>query len=219
MTPDHFLFAIDIFATVVFATTGALVASRKQMDVFGFLWMACATGVGGGTLRDLLLGLPVFWVQRPWPLLICIAVAVILHFTAFLMHSRIRWIVWCDAFGLAFAATAGTLKALDLGVSGTVAVVMGMFSASVGGILRDVLAGEPSIILRREIYMTCATVGGLTIVACQAIDCPPTLSAVAGFITALTLRIAAIMRDLTLPAFRPRKGRAYPESFAPPSEE
>ncbi|QPM89468.1 trimeric intracellular cation channel family protein [Pseudooceanicola algae] len=209
MTENLLLTAADIFATLVFATTGALVASRKEMDLFGFMWLAAATGVGGGTLRDLLLGVPVFWVVDPWPLAICLGVAVLLHFTASRVQSRMHLILWMDAFGLAFAATAGTVKALEFGAGGLVAVVMGVFSGSLGGILRDLLGQEPSIILRREVYMTAAALGASTVVLTRLAGAQDWLAALLGFVLALALRSAAIRWSLALPVFRPRAGRDY----------
>ncbi|MGI3165585.1 trimeric intracellular cation channel family protein [Pseudooceanicola sp. 200-1SW] len=207
---DHpLLFAADALATLVFATTGALVASRKEMDIFGFMWLAAATGVGGGTLRDLLLGVPVFWVANPLPLALCLGVAVLLHFTASLVQSRMALILWMDCFGLGFAVIAGTLKAMDHGVAGLVAVVMGVFSGSVGGIIRDTLGQEPSVILKREIYVTAAALGATATVLLVSGGQERLVAAVAGFALVCALRGAALMRNLTLPAFRPRKGRDY----------
>ncbi|MDP1577378.1 MAG: TRIC cation channel family protein, partial [Cypionkella sp.] len=101
---------LDLAAAAVFATTGALVASRKQMDIVGFLWLGVVTGVGGGTLRDLLLGVPVFWVIDPAPVAVCLAVAVAVHFSAHLLGSRYRVVLYLDAFGMALVTIAGTSK-------------------------------------------------------------------------------------------------------------
>ncbi|PJE29973.1 Uncharacterized membrane protein YeiH [Pseudooceanicola antarcticus] len=210
MIDQPLLFAADVLATLVFATTGALVASRKQMDIFGFMWLAMATGVGGGTLRDLLLGLPVFWVEDPLPLSLCLAVAVFLHFTASSFQSRMKVILWLDAFGLGFAVIAGTLKAMDQGTAGIIAVVMGVFSGTVGGIIRDTLGQEPSIILKREIYVTAAALGACTTVLILGAGEPRLLGAVAGFAVIFALRGAAVLRNLALPVYNPRAGRDYP---------
>lgn len=208
---DHpLLFAADALATLVFATTGALVASRKELDVFGFMWFAAITGIGGGTLRDLLLDVPVFWIENPFPLALCLGIAVVLHFTAHLVQSRMVLILWLDCFGLGFAAIAGTLKAVDQGVAGLVAVIMGVFSGTVGGILRDTLGQEPSIILRREIYVTAAALGASATVLIAAAGESRLAAAATGFALVFALRGAALLRSLTLPAFRSRKGRDYP---------
>lgn len=204
LTPFDFLIGVDLLATAIFAATGALVASRKELDIFGFIWLAAATGVGGGTLRDLILGVPVFWVANPAPLIICVSLAVLLHFGSAYVLSRLRLIVLFDAFGMAFAAVAGTAKALEIGANGLVAIVMGLFSATAGGIIRDTLGHEPSIILRREIYMTAAVLGATVVVMGHLVEAPRLLSLSSGFLVALSLRILAIKFNLTLPAFKSR---------------
>ena len=108
----------DVLGAIVFAVSGALVASRKGMDVMGFMWLAVITGVGGGTMRDLILGVPVFWVQHPAQVAACLVTAVVMHFIAPLVESRYTMLLWFDAFGLALVTVAGTVKAvkaLDVG--------------------------------------------------------------------------------------------------------
>src|SRR5215207_1377608 len=139
--------SFDILAAVVFAVSGALVASRKEMDVMGFMWLAVITGVGGGTVRDLILDVPVFWVQNPVYVCACLLTAVVMHFVAPLVESRYRALLWFDAFGLALVTVAGTVKALDLGAPPLVAIAMGAVTGSVGGIIRDTLGHVPSVLL------------------------------------------------------------------------
>src|SRR5919112_54380 len=115
----------DVLAAIVFAVSGALVASRKGLDVMAFMWFAVITGVGGGTVRDLILNVPVFWVQNPVYVSACLVTAVLMHFVAPLVESRYRTVLWFDAFGLALVTVAGTVKALNMGVSALVAIVMG----------------------------------------------------------------------------------------------
>src|SRR5690349_11383258 len=103
----------DILAAVVFAVSGALVASRKGMDVMGFMWFAVITGVGGGTVRDLILDVPVFWVQNPSYVSACLITAVVTHFAAPRVESRFKTLQWFDAFGLALVSVAGAVKASD----------------------------------------------------------------------------------------------------------
>lgn len=146
----HFL---DVFAAVVFAVSGALVASRKGMDVMGFMWLAVITGVGGGTVRDVILSVPVFWVQNPVHVSACLVTAVVMHFVAPLVESRYKTLLWCDAFGLALVTVAGTVKSLDLGAPALVAIAMGAVTGSLGGIMRDTLGHVPSVLLRHEIYI------------------------------------------------------------------
>src|SRR5690606_37099585 len=132
---------------------------RKGLDLLGFMWFAVLTGVGGGTVRDVILGVPVFWLDNPAHVAACLVTAVIVHFTAHLVESRYRVLLWFDALGLALFTVAGTAKGLDHGTGALVAIVMGVITGSVGGIARDIVGGEPSVILRREVYMTASALG------------------------------------------------------------
>jgi len=115
----------DVLAAVVFAVSGALIASRKGLDVMGFMWFAVITGVGGGTVRDLILNVPVFWVQQPVHVSACLVTAVVMHFVAPLVESRYQTLLWFDAFGLALVTVAGTAKAVDVAAPALVAIAMG----------------------------------------------------------------------------------------------
>lgn len=199
--------ALDLLSAVVFAITGGLVASRKGLDLVGFLWLGVITGVGGGTLRDLLLGVPVFWVHDPTPVALCLLVSGLLHFTAHVVTSRYRLILWLDAAGMALVAVAGTAKGLDSGVGALVAIMMGVITASVGGIVRDLLGQEPSILLRREIYITAAALGAATFVLVQSVFVPRELAMACGLVAAFSLRGLAIRFNLSLPPYRQRPGR------------
>src|SRR5215218_6146472 len=120
---DRLIEWLGIAGVAVFAASGALEASRRQMDVVGFALVATVTGVGGGTLRDLLLGIaPVFWVEAPGHVLLCAAVAVLVFFTAHLVESRFRALLWADAVGLALFCATGAERALAAGAPGVVAV-------------------------------------------------------------------------------------------------
>jgi len=134
---------LDYAGVAVFAATGALAASRKQLDLIGFLFFAAATGIGGGTVRDLVLGrTPVFWVINPTYILVCVSVAVLLFFTAHLFESRYRVLIWLDALGLSAYCVMGAAKGLAASGSATVAIVTGILTATFGGVLRDILAGN-----------------------------------------------------------------------------
>ena len=181
---------LDTLGVLAFAITGALVASRKQMDIVGFALLAVATGVGGGTLRDLLLGIaPVTWVREPAKAILCIAVAAVAFFTAHIPQSRFMAVLWLDAVGLAVFSVTGAETALAAGASPFVAVVMGVITATFGGIIRDILGGESPIILRREIYVTAALLGALVLVALHGLGLPRDLSAPAGFVAAFTCAV------------------------------
>ena len=202
------LFAIDWFGIAVFAATGALVASRKEMDVFGFALLATVTGVGGGTVRDLLLGrLPVFWVQEPAYILVCVIVAVILFFTAHLPDSRYRLLLWFDAIGLSLFAVVGADRALDVVSNPIVAVVMGVVTATFGGIIRDILGGEIPVLLRKEIYVTAALAGAAVYVGGRTFGIAEPNALLAGFLVCLAVRGLALWFGWSLPPYRARPGR------------
>lgn len=199
--PDA-LYLLDYFGLAVFAVSGALLAAERRQTLVTFLFFALATGVGGGTLRDLLIGAPVFWVHRNATLAICFAAG-----TAVWLTARHRWneraLLWFDALGLAAYATYGASKALAFGVAPLPAFVMGVLTACAGGIIRDVLAGEPSVLMRPEIYVTAAALSAALFVSLDAMDTAPLLAASVAFIAGFALRGLAIAQGLKLPAYRP----------------
>lgn len=195
-------------AATVFAVTGALVASRKQMDLVGFLWLGVVTGVGGGTVRDLLIDAPVFWVRDPAPVMACLVASLAVYFTAHHLSSRYRAILWLDALGLALVTIAGAAKSLDAGTGALVAVVMGVITAAVGGIIRDVLGQEPSIILRREIYVTASLAGAIVFIALAHIGIDRLAAATLGGLTVFLVCGLALSFGWSLPNYRARPGRA-----------
>ena len=160
---------LDWSGVIVFAISGALVASRKQMDIVGFVLLGTVTGIGGGTLRDVLLGSnPVFWINAPAYLVACVAVSGIVFFTAHIPQSRYQVLLWFDALGLGIFAVVGAEKALLMGTGPTVAIAMGVITATFGGILRDLLGAESPVVLSREIYVTAALAGAASFVAGSA---------------------------------------------------
>src|SRR3954451_16961542 len=200
---------LDGLGIVVFAVTGALVASRKQMDIVGFALLGVVTGVGGGTLRDLLLATPVFWVGEPTSVLICAGVAAITFFTAHIPQSRFRLVLWLDAVGLALFTVTGAETALKAGVSAPVACVMGVITATFGGIIRDILGGESPIILRHEIYVTAALLGAIVLVGLQELGASRDIAVAVAFASAFGLRGAALTWHWTLPRYKTRQARSY----------
>ena len=187
---------------MLFAASGALVASRKRLDVMGFMWLAVVTGVGGGTVRDLVLGAPVFWVQNPAYVSACLLTAVVMHFLAPLVEPRQKTMLWLDAFGLAFVTVAGTAKALHMGASPLVAIVMGVVTGSLGGIIRDTLGHVPSVILRREIYVTASVLGACAFTALSVVGSGRLAAMCAGFLVTFGIRGLAIRYGWSLPVFR-----------------
>jgi len=202
----------ETIGVAVFALTGALMAARKGMDPFGFALLATLTGVGGGTLRDLLIGTrPVFWVGDPTDVLVCLIVAELVfalgpkRVAAMEGGRRGRLLLWADALGLALFAVTGTVKAVAAGVPALSAVALGTITATFGGIIRDIFAGTTPLVLRREIYVTAAALGAAVMMGLQGLGLPLVPSAAAGFAAALSLRALAILRGWSLPTFPARE--------------
>ncbi len=198
---------LDYAGVTVFAATGALAASRKQLDIIGYLFLASVTGIGGGTFRDLILGVPVFWVGNRVYVLICALVAVLVFFTAYRIESRYKLLLWLDAVGLAAFSVMGAAKGLAITGSPVVAIVTGVLTATFGGILRDLLAGEPSVLLRPEVYVTAALAGAGVYTLCDIAGLPAPVSYPAGFLVALVVRGGALRFGWSFPAYRSRPGR------------
>ena len=208
---DSAVIVLDWLGIVAFTMTGALVASRNQMDAVGFVLLGTVTGIGGGTLRDLLLGIePILWIERPIYLAVCVAVSLSLFFTAHLVHSRYRLILWADAVGLALFATAGAERALSMGTAPIVAVTMGVITACFGGIIRDVLGHQRSIIFAREIYVTAAMAAALAYVLLDAVGAARELALFAGLAVGFGLRAGALSKGWSLPRYHPKPPRALP---------
>ncbi|HTG39942.1 trimeric intracellular cation channel family protein [Sphingomonas sp.] len=195
---------LDAFGILMFAASGTIAAVRARQTFVTAAFFALMTGVGGGTLRDLLIDAPVFWVVDPWIALICLGGALVIWITPE------RWwagqgLDWLDAIGLASYAVFGAAKSLGMGVPPVPAMLMGVVTACVGGIIRDVVAGEPSILMRPELYVTAAALAsalyvGLRLMGFEGFPVA-TIAAGAGF----ALRAAAIRWKLGLPAYRGRQ--------------
>jgi uncharacterized membrane protein YeiH len=198
---------LDYGAVAVFSATGALAAARRKHDIVTFAFFGAVTGVGGGTLRDLLIGAPVFWVARPEYLGVCAAAALAIWLVGW-GRWRERVLTWLDAVGMAAYAVVGALKASSLGAPLPSAMVMGVLTATFGGIIRDVLGDEPSVLLKRELYVTAALAGAGVFVVAQALGQPILVAGAAGFVAAFVTRAGAILFGWTLPGF---PGRAPPE--------
>lgn len=192
---------LDLAGVVVFALSGVVLACQRRMDPFGVFVLAAVTGIGGGTLRDLLLGVqPVFWIRQPvylWVILITVILALA---GLRLLHRLSRlWLPVLDAFGLALFTVLGARKALILHHAGVVAVLMGLLTGVAGGMLRDVLAHRVPLVLRREIYATASLLGGTSYVAVRVAGLGPATAAALGIAATLLLRLAAIRWRLSLP--------------------
>ena len=208
MTTILFLNFAGVF---VFAATGALAASRRQLDIIGFIFLANITGIGGGTLRDLVLGAPVFWVVEPIYLLAGTLAAIFFYFTSHRVESRYRVLLWLDAVGMSAYTVMGAAKGLDYGFGPSVAIVTGIFTATLGGILRDMVAGEPSVLMRREIYVTAALAGAGFYALLDRLGIEPFIAATAAFAAAFFIRGGALYFGWTLPVYKSRPGRTEEE--------
>lgn len=201
------LYVMDLFGVAVFAITGSLAAGKKRMDLFGVVVLATVTALGGGTLRDLVLGAsPVFWVSAPIYLLVAVVTAIVTFFLVRFCGLPLKLLSVADAFGLAVFTVLGTQKALDIGISPGIAVVMGIMTGVVGGIIRDILSGEIPLILRREIYATASLCGAVTFCLVSIALQNQSLAAVAAVIVTLALRLSAIKWKMSLPLYISHEG-------------
>jgi uncharacterized membrane protein YeiH len=192
---------LDYLGIAVFAISGALVAARKRQDFVTFVFLAVVTGVGGGTARDLMIGAPIFWIHENWTLLICIFAALVVW-----VAPASVWgggsLLWADALGIAVYAAYGAAKGMAYGVAPVPAAAMGILTACLGGILRDVLAGEPSILLRQEYYVSAAALSAGLMVGLSSVGLAQFPAAAIAIAAGLTLRSAAILRGWSLPPYR-----------------
>jgi len=197
------IYALDLAGTFVFALSGGLAAARIRLDPFGFAVVAIVTGLGGGTLRNLLLDLhPVTWMADPSYLLVCLVAAGSTFIWAHLLESRLLWLRIADALGLGLFAVAGTQVALAAGTHGGIAIMMGVTTAIVGGMIRDILCNQVPLVLQKEIYALAALLGSALYVGLDAADVPGWLAAGAAFVAGTGLRLAALRWNLSLPAYR-----------------
>jgi uncharacterized membrane protein YeiH len=195
------LVILDYFGIAVFAVSGALLAAEKRQTMVTFIFFAVITGVGGGTLRDLLIGAPVFWVHNNAFLLICIGAALLVWLTSRRSFAG-QALLWFDAAGIAAYGTYGAAKALGYGVAPVPAFGMGVLTACAGGIIRDVLADEPSLLMRRELYVTAAALAAGLLVGLSLAGVGIWVAALVAIGGGFALRGLAIARGWSLPAYK-----------------
>ncbi len=193
------IYWIDLFGVVVFAISGALAADRRGMDLFGFVAIALLPAIGGGTVRDIILGVPVFWVQDTTYLWLIGAAALVTFLAAPLLQRVERLLLWADAIGLAVFCVVGAAKSYALTGSPAVAVVMGVVTAVLGGIIRDVVCNEIPLILRQDIYATAAFAGALAYVVSQVLGLGPEQSLWVGAGMCFLIRASALLWGWSLP--------------------
>lgn len=196
---------LDWLGIIVFTLTGALVAARNQMDLVGFVLLGTVTGIGGGTLRDVLLDAhPLVWIGEPSYVIVCAGVSTLVFFTAHLVRSRIGLLLWLDALGLALFAVTGAERAIATGSGPVVAVIMGVITACFGGIIRDTLSGERSIIFSREIYVTAALLSATSFIVASHFNMPRDIGVTLAVIIGFALRGGALRYGWSLPRYRAR---------------
>ena len=191
---------LDLFGIAVFAASGALAAAQRGQTLVTFSFFALITGVGGGTVRDLLIGAPVFWVQDWRFAATCLVTAGLVWVTPKTFWNA-RALDWFDAIGIAIYAVFGAWKSLTLGVPLLPAMMMGVITACVGGIIRDVLAGEPSILLKPEIYVTAAALASGLFVLLLWFGLPVLVAASVSALAGFALRAMAILKGRAIPAY------------------
>ena len=199
MSPDLLLSLADRIGVFVFAISGGVLAVRKQMDFLGVIVLAFLPAIGGGTLRDIILDEPVFWLNDTVTLLLAVAGGLAAFFF-YRFVSRFRALRWPDAVGMSLFAVSGAAKAMAHGHGFLVVLIMGAMTASAGGLIRDVVANEEPLVLKDgELYATCALAGSLVYFGAASLGLGETIAFAAGMTTAFMLRAGAILFGLSLP--------------------
>ena len=196
----NIIYILDLIGTAAFAASGAWVGVRKHMDLFGVLVLGMVTAVGGGTLRDLLLGdIPPFSLKNETYMLVALGVslAVFVNRARFIVFEKA--LLYFDAVGLGTFVVIGTTKALDFQLGWLGAVLMGVMTGTAGGVIRDVLANQVPLILRREIYASACIAGGILLVVLELNGMERPAAALSAAGTVIMVRLLAIRYDWALP--------------------
>ncbi|WP_370400096.1 trimeric intracellular cation channel family protein [Sulfitobacter sp. JB4-11] len=195
---------LDYGSVLIFALTGALVASRAQLDLVGFAFIASLTALGGGTTRDVLLDRnPIFWIANPTYLAVAAGAALTVFFTAHLLESRYRALIWLDSFALAIAVAAGAGVAIALDQSAVIVILMGMITGCMGGLMRDVVVGQVPLVLQQgELYVTAAFAGAATAALARFFSLDTTLALLGCAAICWTLRAGSLAFGWHLPVYK-----------------
>ncbi len=202
-------YILDLLGVAVFAISGSLVASRQQLDLIGFGLLASLTGIGGGTLRDLIIGRPVFWIGDQTYLIVCLAVALAVYLFGPKIQRRYIVLLWCDAVGLAAYGVLGAHIARIEGLGAVPALIMGVMTATFGGLARDIVGGETPLFLKQEVYVTAALASACAYVGLTALEVPVLWAALISIPVGFLVRAGGIAFNWTLPRYKPRVGRTY----------
>ena len=196
------LYWITLLAVIVSSASGVLKAGFKQFDLFGVIMIAIATGLGGGSLRDMLLDREVFWIEDQVFFIASLGSAMVIFITARLMVISPRFFLIPDAAGLATFGIAGTLASLMVGAPWLVASFMGVMTGTMGGIFRDILSNEPPVVFQSPLYATVSWVGSLMFIGLMYLDMNVTLAASIAGLSIFIGRLLALHFNISLPRFR-----------------
>ena len=192
------ILTIMYLGDVVFAISGALMAAKYKMDIVGFIIIGTITGIGGGTTRDLLLGRTVWWTQDPTELILVIAVSIITFFFITSDITRKKAAIWADALGLSVFAVVGAHIAFAFGTPFFIAVVIGVITATGGGVIRDIITNNKPMIMSGQLYASAALLGALGYASLIYWGAGELTSEIVGVLAAFTLRASAIIFDIRM---------------------
>lgn len=194
-----FLFVIEVLGTIAFAISGIRLAATKDFDWFGAYIVGFVTAIGGGTVRDLLLGIPVFWMQTWWYMAVTgLSLAAVIVFQQRLV-SKERILFIFDSVGLALFCVIGIQKSLAVGYPMWVATAMGVITGAFGGVIRDILINEPPLVFRKDVYATACIAGALAYWLLGLCDTMPIVQQAACAVVVIGLRFLALKYNLSLP--------------------
>jgi uncharacterized membrane protein YeiH len=201
-TLDELITGITIAGLAAFTVSGVIEAKRKDMDAFGCMSVAFVTALGGGTVRDVLLGrYPLFWIANEWYAIGIFALAAVLYYSARYIKMSARAVLIPDALGLGLFSVTGATFALEAHTSYFIASILGVITGVFGGVLRDVICNEiPMVFARTQLYATCALAGAWTYILLDHLHAYAHWSLPAGVIVTFLTRMAAIRFDLRLPS-------------------
>jgi len=198
----NFISLIDYTGTFAFAISGIRLASAKRFDWFGAYVVGLVTAIGGGTTRDLLLNVTPFWMLQPSYLIVtALALISVILFGKYLIRLNNTFFIF-DAVGLGLFVVVGIEQTLDAGFPFWVAIVMGMITGSVGGIIRDILINEVPLIFRKDIYALACVIGGLVFFGCDIMNVSPTITQLLSAISVILTRVLAVKYHISLPVLK-----------------
>jgi uncharacterized membrane protein YeiH len=206
------MYAVELIGCAVFAMTGVLAVSRRGLDLIGALMLGAVTAVGGGTIRDLLMRYPIFWFGDVNYLWAALTGAILAFYLTTRLRNVNRGLLYLDGLGAALFAVAAADKALvGAGLSGPIAVILGVVTGIGGGLLRDVLAGRPTLLMSRDIYATPILLGCTLFVVLRNIPSLVPQAAVLSTLFIFVLRALAIRFHLEMPAALVQRHPSGPE--------